>query len=102
MLKYQNKILCVHLHVLRAHKVVFRIKTIFYVAYVKMTKYSTKISHFMTYFFVFLHRLLKVSIFHETVHQHIEYGDVYANIFSNFFDILKFIPANGSICIQNH
>jgi hypothetical protein len=39
--------LCVHLHALRAHEVVFR-KITFYVAYLKMTKLDTKISLFVT------------------------------------------------------
>jgi hypothetical protein len=48
--KIQTKILCVHLHVLRAHKLVLRKKKTFYVDYIKMTKFSIKISFFATCF----------------------------------------------------
>jgi hypothetical protein len=47
----ETKILCVHLHIVGAHKVVLRKKLTFYVAYVKMTKFATKISLFTTCFF---------------------------------------------------
>jgi hypothetical protein len=56
-----------------------------------MTKFSTKISLFMTYFFVFFTQPIIFSLFHEIVREHIEYGDVHAYIFSKFLNILKFI-----------
>jgi hypothetical protein len=43
----------VHLHVLRAHGVVLRKKNDFYGGYVKIIIFYTKISLFMTLFFVF-------------------------------------------------
>jgi hypothetical protein len=39
----------------------------------------------------FLHRPRKISVFHETLHEHVECGDIHAHIFFPFFDILKFI-----------
>jgi hypothetical protein len=42
-------------------------------------------------FLSFLHRAQRIFVFHETLHDHIEYGDIHVHIFHNFFDILKFI-----------
>jgi hypothetical protein len=79
--KSQIKMLCVYIHVLRAQEVVL-LKITFYVAYVKMTKFGTKISLFATCFLSFLHSPQKMSVFHETIHEHIECGYIHANIFS--------------------
>jgi hypothetical protein len=54
---------CVHLHVLRAYEVI-SMKNHLFVAYVKMTKFGTKISLFVTcFFFVFFHRPRKNARF---------------------------------------
>jgi hypothetical protein len=79
--KIQIKMLCVHLHVLGAHEVVLR-KNDFYVAHVKMTKFGTKISLFATRFLSFLQSPQKMSAFHKTEREHIEYEDTHADIFS--------------------
>jgi hypothetical protein len=50
-----------------------------------MTKFGTKII-FFTIPFYFLHRPQEKFVFHETVHEHIEYGDIHANIFLCIFD----------------
>jgi hypothetical protein len=57
---------CVHLHLLCAHEVVFIKKNDFYVAYVKIIKFDTKITLFAS------------------VHEHKEHGDIHMNIFSIF------------------
>jgi hypothetical protein len=58
-------------------------KWTFYVAYVKMTKFGTKIILFVTHVF-FLYNPQKLFVFHEIVREHIEYRDVYADIFLHF------------------
>jgi hypothetical protein len=72
-------------------------KTTFYVAYVKMTKFGIKISFFVTHFLSFLHSQ-KLSVFHETVREHIEYRNIHADIFTKFLNF--FFPGKGSICTR--
>jgi hypothetical protein len=71
----------VYIHVLHPHEV-FLEKMTYYMAYVKMTKFDTKISLFMTCIFVLLYNLHIISVFRKTVHEHIEYGDIHADFFS--------------------
>jgi hypothetical protein len=62
----------------------FEKKMSFYMTYVKMTKFDTKISlsqHFLS--FCTTHKF--VSIFHKTLREHIEYEDVHANSFFELF-----------------
>jgi hypothetical protein len=73
-------------------------KPTFYVVYVKITKFGTKISYFVTRFFLsYLHTVGKISVFHKTLCEHVEYVDIHTYIF-NFFIYLNLFPDNGSIC----
>jgi hypothetical protein len=67
-------------------------KTTFYMVYVKITKFNTKISFFTTCPFIFSAQATKISFFfQETLCEHLECEDIHAYIFFLFFDILKFI-----------
>jgi hypothetical protein len=70
-------------------------KTTFYVAYVKMTKFGIKISFFVTHFLSFLHSQ-KLSVFHETVREHIEYRDIHADIFTKFLNFFFVFQVKGA------
>jgi hypothetical protein len=88
-------------HVLRAHEVVLR-KTTFYVGYIKMIKFGSKISLFATQFLSFLHSSQKISVFYKTVRQHIECGDIRADIFFlNFVHFKICFPIKRSIGTQD-
>jgi hypothetical protein len=58
-IKNQTKILCVHLHVLRVYEMVYK-KNTFYMTYLNMTKFNTKISFFMTYYLSFFAQIKNV------------------------------------------
>jgi hypothetical protein len=76
-------------------------QTNFYVAYVEMTKYCTKISLFTTQCFSFLRGLQEMSVFHEIVWEHIECGDIHKKKIPNFFKVLKFIyRVKGDILME--
>jgi hypothetical protein len=91
--------LCVHLYVLRAHKVVWRKKNDFICGLCKKEKCDTKISLFVAHFFV-LSTANKNICFHKTMREHIEYGDIHANIFFPNFLYLKIcFLGKESICI---
>jgi hypothetical protein len=67
--------------------------------YVKMIQFGTKIGPFAIYVFVFfLHRAQRISVFHETLRDHIEYGDIHVHIFSIFLQFKIHFPYKGSIC----
>jgi hypothetical protein len=42
-------------------------------------------------FFIFFAQTRKTSVFHNTLSEHIAYGDIHAYIFPNFVNILKCI-----------
>jgi hypothetical protein len=96
--KNQNKTLCVHLHVLRAHEVILTKKITLYLTYVKITKFGIKICLFMIFFCVFC-TAHKNACFPRNCDEHIEYGDVHANIFFQIFSHFKiYFPTKGIIC----
>jgi CDP-diacylglycerol pyrophosphatase len=41
----------------------FQQKSTFYMVYVKMTKFGTKMGHFVMHVFVFLHRTQRIYVF---------------------------------------
>jgi hypothetical protein len=75
---------CVHVYVLCAYKVVST-KTDFLYGLCKMTKFDTKIGLFAMYVFSFLHRAQRISVFHETLRDHVEYEDMHLYIFFLIF-----------------
>jgi hypothetical protein len=66
-------------------------KKTFYMVYVKIRKFGTKISHFATHLFIFFAWDRKNILFHETLCEHIECEDILAILFLYFFGILNFI-----------
>jgi hypothetical protein len=61
-----------------------------------MTNFGIKISLYVTHFLSFLHKLEKISFFHETVCEYIECGDKYVNISFLIFYFKKKIKVKGA------
>jgi hypothetical protein len=63
----------------------FQEKMTFYMIYVKMINFDTKISLFERVFFFFFARSVKNICFHETLCGHVECEDIHVYISSYFF-----------------
>jgi hypothetical protein len=83
-----KKMFWAHPHILRVYEVVSR-KPYFLCGLWKMKIFDTKISLFVTRFF--LYRPRKFFVLNETLCEHLECEDLHVNIFFYFFDILKFV-----------
>jgi hypothetical protein len=97
--KNWKKMFCVHVLVLGAYKFV-SIKTNFLYGLCKNDKIWYSNRPFRdAYFFSFLHRAQRISVFHETLCDHVEYGDIYVHIFFLFFWHFKiYFLDKESIC----
>jgi hypothetical protein len=59
--------------------------------YAKMIKFGTRINSFFAICVLscLVAQVTKIPIFYETLHEHGQYGDIHANIFSNIFFIFQ-------------
>jgi hypothetical protein len=81
MLKNSKQKCFVYTSILYVSTKSFQETLTFYVIYVKMTKFGTKISLLKTCFLSSLQRPRKISPFHKTLHEYIECDNIHAHIF---------------------
>jgi hypothetical protein len=72
----------VYVSMFYGHAKLFQQNPTFYIAYLKMTKFGTKIGLFTTYVFSFLHRAQRITVYYETLSDHVGYEDIHVHIFS--------------------